>query len=307
MLTFGIAAALGTAFSWAISSVIHMEVARRLSVHGLLMLRQPLAIGALGLCALLAGKFVAYPAFWLGCAALSGFVAIFLHDWALYESIRRVGIRCALVCNSLSAVCTALLGVLLLDENLGLQGMCGIVVATFGVILVVASEHAHVTSAAPGQAQTQPEGMTRDYAIGVSIAVCTALLSAIGMIFSKAALSNGIPPLFMAMLRNVVAGVGFWIAGLCMGNIVATVAKAKTLPGLHWQLLAGCLFGPGGGTWMFMYAMQHCPAAVAATLVGLQPVALIFVTGLWEKRCPSLGSILGAITAVAGATLLLWR
>lgn len=302
MLYFGVAAALCTACFWAGSSVIHANVARKVGVHSLLLLRQPMCVAFLAAAAFLAGEFSWYPPYWVMMGALSGVLAIFFHDWLFYESITRAGVRCAVVCNSLSAVCTAVLGVFFLSEDLGVLGMGGILVSTAGVMLVVGAEQGGSGSALRNKALSP-----RDYAIGVAMALATALLSAVGMILSKAALSNGIPPLFMALLRNIVALVGFVGAGFLLHSFRSTLQKAKATPHIFWMLVAGCVLGPGGGTWLFMVAIQNCGAAVTATLVGLEPVALLVITGLWERRCPSRGSIIGSVTACTGAALLFWR
>lgn len=319
MIYIGVAAALTTACTWAVSSVIHADVARRIGVHSLLLLRQPLCVTFLGVCAWFAGELTWYPPYWVMVACLSGIVAIFMHDWFFYESVARVGVRCALVCNSLSAVCTAVLGVVFLGEPLGVTGITGVLVSTAGVILVVTAEHDHTLKAqtVPGSVARRfllvssmvasLRNMPREYLVGVGFALTTAVLMAVGMIFSKLALSNGIPPLFMALTRNTVAMTGFFITAFVLHNFRATMGKARATPHLFWMLVAGCLLGPGGGTWMFMIAMQHCSAAVAATLVGLEPVALLVVTGIWERRCPAMGSIVGSLTACAGVALLLWR
>lgn len=306
MIYIGVGAALATACTWAVSSVIHSGVARKIGVHSLLLLRQPLCVTFLGIAAWLGGELVPYPLYGVMLGLMSGIVAIFLHDWFFYESVARVGVRCALVCNSLSAVCTALLGVIFLQEELGWLGLFGIIVSTAGVMLVVSAEHTR-SSQDKARGVAAPALSGRAFVIGVGMALLTAILMAVGMIFSKAALNNGIPPLFMALLRNAVALVGFFISAMVLRNFGHTLQKAKATPHLFWLLMAGCLLGPGGGTWMFMIAMQHCSAAVAATLVGLEPVALLVVTGIWERRCPAMGSIVGSLAACGGVALLLWR
>lgn len=306
MLYIGVGAALITACTWAVSSVIHSGVARKVGVHSLLLLRQPLCVTFLGLAAWVGGELVAYPVHGVMLGLMSGIVAIFLHDWFFYESVARVGVRCALVCNSLSAVCTALLGVIFLGEELGWLGLFGISVSSAGVMLVVSAEHGRASEGKSKDICTAESG-GRAYLLGVGMALLTAILMAVGMIFSKAALNNGIPPLFMALLRNTVAMVGFFLSAMVLHNFRHTLQKAKATPYLFWLLMLGCLLGPGGGTWLFMIAMQHCSAAVAATLVGLEPVALLIVTGIWERRCPAMGSIAGSLAACAGVALLLWR
>ena len=42
-------------------------------------------------------------------------------------------------------------------------------------------------------------------------------------------------------------------------------------------------------------------------LIGLEPIALLIVTGIIERRVPSVNSIIGSCIACAGAAILLLR
>lgn len=299
-MIIGIAAGLGTAFSWAISSTIHSAVSRMLGVHSFMMLRQPLAVAVLFVLCLAAGQFQAYPLWGVAMALFSGIMGVAICDWCLYEGILRLGIRPALVCHSLYVCCTAILGVITLGENLGVQGFLGIGIATAGVITVIVAErHAH-----PPEQQAISPAQRR---VGLALALFSAVAVAIGFIGTKEALQQGIPPLMVTFLRNLVASAVLWSAGLCLHKGRATLAALRTQPRAVKLLLAGCVFGPVGGIWLSTVALDYAPAAVASTLIGLQPVALLLVTGLWERRCPSPGSILGSCAACTGAAVLLLR
>ena len=299
MVSIGIVAGFATAFSWAISSTVHSAVARILGVHAFMMVRQPLAVLVLGAGCLVAGQFQAYPLHAVSMALFSGVLGVALCDWCLYEAVLRVGIRPALVCHSLYVCCTALLGVLLLDEALGLQGMLGIAIATLGVIMVIISEKRHASGAAPATPAQRR--------LGIALALLSAVAVALGFIGSKQALQEGIPPLMLTLLRNLVASAVLWGAGLCMHRARTTLSAVRASPQAVKLLLIGCVFGPTGGIWLSSVALAYAPTAVASTLIGLQPVALLLVTGLWERRCPSFGSIIGSCTACAGAAVLLLR
>lgn len=304
MIGIGIAAGLGTALSWAISSTIHASISRMLGVHSFMMLRQPLAMTVLFVFCLMAGQFQAYSPWAMGMALISGVLGLVICDWCLYEGILRIGIRSALVCHSLYVCCTALLSVVMLGEHLGLQGFLGIALATAGVITVIIAEQRH---APPAQAQDQAAISPAQYHFGVILALLSALFMALGLVASKEALQEGIPPLMLTFMRNLVASVVLWGAGLCLHNVRSTLVALRAHPRAVKLLLAGCVFGPAGGIWLSSVALDYAPAAVASTLIGLQPVALLLVTGIWERRCPCLGSILGSCTACAGAAVLLLR
>lgn len=297
-MTLGVLAGLGTAVAWSVSCLVHTVASQRIGVHALLMMRQPLAAVALGLACLAVEPLVWYPWGAWGLALLSGFFGIALGDWLFYESVMRIGVRAAQVCQSFNACITAVLGVIFLDEYLGVQGMVGIAIATGGIILVVLAEQR-----GPQVAQTSPRG----HLLGIMLALGSALALGLGMIASKDAMQTGMSPLLLAFLRNVMASIFLWSAGFYLHRITSTLSAMRTQRSVFKLLAVGCIFGTAGGMWLSMVALDYAPAAVASTLIGLQPVVLLFMTGVMERRCPALGSILGSILACAGAAILLMR
>lgn len=295
-LEIGIIASLCTATSWAIANVIHSALSRMLGVSAFLMLRQSLATAVLSVLCLVAGQFQTYTLWAVGLGMFSGFVGLVVCDWCLYEGVLRIGIRPALVCHSLSSCFTALLGVLFLGEYLGIQGVLGILVATGGVILVIIAEQRDGRTIDPGQRRT-----------GILLALVSAVAMACGMIFSKEAMTQGLPPLLLSLVRNGMATVVLWSLNLCLHRVRSSFGQVREHPTAVKLLLVGCVFGPVGGLWLSSVALNYAPAAVASTLIGLQPVALLIVSGIWERRVPSSGSIIGSITACCGAALLLLR
>ena len=90
------------------------------------------------------------------------------------------------------------------------------------------------------------------------------------------------------------------------GVIISLLAAVFVALGIVFSKL-GCLFGPAGGIWLSCVALDYLPAAVAAMLIGLQPIALLIITGIMERRIPAPNSIIGSIIACTGAAILLLR
>lgn len=298
MVMIGVLAGIGTAVSWSLSSAVHAQASRLLGVHPFMMLRQPLAACALVLVCAIAGQLRLYPWGPTGMALLSGLVGIALCDWCTYEAINRIGIRSTLVCLSLNACVTALLGAIFLGEHIGMQGIAGMGIATAGVAMVIAGEQRDVHSR-----RVSP----RERNLGLILAGGGACAMALGMIASKEALRLDMPPLALSLLRNVAATILLWVFGVGLHRVRRALRAPFETPVVIKYLLAGCLFGPTGGIWLSCVALQHLPAGVAATLIGLQPVAVLVVSGVWERRRPAGASIVGACTACAGAAVLLLR
>ncbi len=301
MITLGIITGIGTAFSWACSSMIHASLARTMGAHGFMMLRQPLAAIILLIICLMLNQVQGHSIYTVFIALLSGLIGIGISDWFLYESVLRIGLRSALVCNSLSSCFTALLGVLFLQEYLGVQGVAGIIIATAGVMTVILSERRNATI--PESQNTDPKYRI----IGVCLALASSFCLALAFMWAKEALNMGIEPLYLTFLRNVSASIFLWIAAIRLHRVQSTWQNIKVHPELIKFFFLGCFFGPVGGIWLSSIALSNAPAAVAATLIGLQPVALLIVSGFVERRAPSLGSIIGSCVACFGAAILLLR
>ncbi len=294
----GILFALGTAFSWATAGIIHTAIARRIGVQGVLLLRQPVAALALGAACLLSGVPLLISSHFLWPAAASGLTGILIGDACLYAGALRIGLRPAQVCLSLSAAFTALIGAMFLGERIGLQGALGIAVATAGVILVVSSER--------GDAHNPPsKGRTRTQ--GIALCLFSALMLAVGMVFSKQALSGGMAPLSLALYRNGVSMIGIILIAVLRGAIRPTLSALREHPEVFKLVPPGCLFGPAGGIWLSCLAIDFLPAAVASMLIGLEPIALLIIMGIMERRMPRRDSIIGSVIACTGAAVLVLR
>ena len=277
-----------------------MATSRLIGVHAFMMLRQPLAVLVLILPCLLAGQFQFFALHALIMGFISGVLGLVVCDWCLYTAALRIGIRAATVCQSLYACITALLGMAFFSEYIGIQGFFGIAIATLGVIVVTVAEQRH---AQPSLDKTTPGQMR----LGVALAIFSAITLSLGLIFSKAAIQEGIPPLMLTLLRNVAGAIVLLGTGIGLHRIRSTLSAVRSAPNAIKYLLIGCLFGPTGGIWLSLVALEYAPAAVAATLWSMQPVALLVFSGLSERRCPSAGSILGACAACGGTAILLLR
>ena len=187
---------------------------------------------------------------------------IIIGDACQYAGALTIGLRPAQVCQSLSSCFTALFGSIYLNEYIGLQGWLGMFVATCGVILVVLSEQRDAHN---------PPVSSKQRNKGVIISLLAAVFVALGIVFSKQALQEGIGALPLAFYRNAISTVGIWAVGLAFGAIRPAFGNLKANPGILKLFPLGCLFGPAGGIWLSCVALDYLPAAVAAMLIGLQP------------------------------------
>lgn len=297
-MEFGVFLALSTAFFWALAGVIHTSASRIVGIQAVMLVRQPLASVALGACCAVLGNLLlpSWQLFWL--AAVSGLFGIIIGDMCFYAAALTIGLRPTQVCQSLSSCFTALFGLFYLGEHIGLQGWLGMLVATGGVILVVASEQRDAHN---------PPVDARQRNRGLAFALSAALFLALGMILSKRALEEGMDALQLAFYRNAISTAGIWIVALLRGAVRPALALVRAHPRVLRLFPLGCLFGPAGGIWLSSAALAYLPAAVASMLIELEPIALLLILGIIERRAPSRPSVFGAMVACAGAAILLLR
>ena len=247
MSGFGVFLAIATAFSWALGCVVHTTASRVVGIPAVMLIRQPLASVVLGIFCLVMGDLwlPSLHLFWL--AAASGVFGIIIGDACQYAGALTIGLRPAQVCQSLSSCFTALFGSIYLNEYIGLQGWLGMFVATCGVILVVLSEQRDAHN---------PPVSSKQRNKGVIISLLAAVFVALGIVFSKQALQEGIGALPLAFYRNAISTVGIWAVGLAFGAIRPAFGNLKANPGILKLFPLGCLFGPAGGIWLSCVALS---------------------------------------------------
>ena len=228
MSGFGVFLAIATAFSWALGCVVHTTASRVVGIPAVMLIRQPLASVVLGIFCLVMGDLwlPSLHLFWLAAACQ-------------YAGALTIGLRPAQVCQSLSSCFTALFGSIYLNEYIGLQGWLGMFVATCGVILVVLSEQRDAHN---------PPVSSKQRNKGVIISLLAAVFVALGIVFSKQALQEGIGALPLAFYRNAISTAGIWAVGLAFGAIRPAFGNLKANPGILKLFPLGCLFGPPGAS-----------------------------------------------------------
>ena len=316
-------AALSTAALWAVSCQIHAILSRRLGAHTLILLRLPICIVMFGAwwgasVLFFGGGVMASGAsapvgadgaggqgpslLALAALALSGVFGVALCDLLFYSGVVLVGARVALLVQSLSTVITAVLGYLFLGETIGPMGMAGILIATAGVAWVVGDGGTVPQGAVP------PSRAVRMRGVGLALASALALSS--GMVLSKQGLAEGVDPLFAALLRMVVAMGVFWPTAMLTGRLrpALSVVRGDEQDRRNFRLLlAASLIGPVVGVWLSLVAIGATKTGIAATLIGLEPIFIIPVAAMVERRWPTPRAIAGAGIAFVGTALLCLR
>ena len=299
MLSFGLGevAALITSLSWAGSNYIHTAIGLRIGGPGVTMARAPLYVAATALVALFSGVPFSMPEGTYFFLAISGIFGVALCDSFLYAGSVLVGSRLAVLMQSLSACLTAILGYLFLNEPMNAMCAMGILTATFGVAFVLME----------GGLQTGTIAITRaQFTRGIVLTFLSALFLAISFMLLKRALAFGIHPVWAVCVRMSTGLACLWIVTLVLGKLLPVLKTAWTNASIVKLMLFGATVATIGNC-LSAFAMKHTDTGIAATLIGLQPIMVMFIITAVDKKLPSLRAVVGTLIAFSGAVMIFLR
>ena len=301
MHAFGIgeAAALITALSWAGSCQLHTVASRILGPVAVTTVRVPLYLIGIGLVAYFSGATLGMPPGAFPFILLSAIFGIALADPVLYMAAVSIGPRLALLVQSLYACITAVLGYLFLGENITALGWFGVFTATFGVAFVLLE--GGITSGA-GLGNISRAQIFR----GAGLAFLSATGMALAFLTLKQACLLGVDPVWAAFLRFAIGGSCLWFFMLVRGKLFSSLKDTFTSWRVVKILLIACCVSTIGNC-LAPVAINHVEAGIAATLIGLQPIMIIGITSVVDRRLPSLRAVVGTFIAFCGAAMIFLR
>jgi drug/metabolite transporter (DMT)-like permease len=226
--------------------------------------------------------------FWL---SLSGFVGFVIGDLLLFRAFTIIGSRVSMLILASVPPFTAILGWLIMDEQLLPVHILGMMLTVGGIILVVLERK-------KGEKQIQFSHSVP----GVLMAFGGALGQAVGLIFSK--IGMGSYNAFAAtQIRVLVGFIGFFVL-VCLRGMWPRVWKFLKDPKSMKPLFVGSFFGPFIGVSFSLLAVQHTQAGVASTIMAIVPVLIIPPAILFFKEKVTMKEVVGAVIAVCGVAVL---
>ena len=300
LIGLGELAGLATAVSWAVSCQIHTMVGRLVGAGSVTVIRVPLFVTAVTLVAFAFGADTTTPVmalFFLACSALAG---IAIADPVFYMACVAIGPRLTLLIqSSLTSCLTAVLGYFFLGEHIGLMGFAGILITSAGVAFVLLEGGASPAGAGAGLSPGQ-------LARGAFLAFAAALGLALSYLSMKQGLRQGIDPLWAAAVRVSTGSAFLWVGVALRGRLLATLRRGWSMKGVPLMLVYGCAISTVGNC-LALVAMSHVESGVVATLIGLQPIAIIPVVAIAERKYPTIRALVGTLIAFGGMAVLFLR
>jgi len=233
--------------------------------------------------------------FWMG---LSGIVGLGIGDSGLFAAYAIIGPRRSLLLMALAPVFAAASAYVMLGETIGGLAVVGIVITLIGVVTVILEAEER-----SGEIRISK----RQRSAGVVFALVGAMGQGIGLALSKKGidLNPGITlnPLSATLMRLLLGALFIWSLALVSGRLPRVFAASRDGATMKNTAIASVL-GPYLGITLSMVAVTFTETGVAQTLLSLMPVMIIPVVWISHHQKTSRRSILGALIAVVGVTII---
>lgn len=287
-------AALITAGLWTVAAISFEQASRKIGSLSVNLLRLSLALVFLSFYNWMTrGHFLPMDAtpqawFWL---FISGLMGIWAGDLCLFKAFVLIGARKSMLIYSLAPPLAALIGWMVLGEQLGLKDWTGMALTIGGVSWVILER-------SPNGGDKASETKTS----GIVLAVLAALGQAGGLVISKYGMKDYDP--FASTQIRIIAGlVGFALLMTLLRRWSELSFALKNRPALAWTG-TGAFFGTFLGISLAMSAIQLTKTGIAATIMATVPILIIPPAMLFFKERVNLRAVLGAFLAVSGVALL---
>ncbi len=287
-------AALLTAVFWTVTALAFEVATRRVGPYSVNVIRLSMAFVFLGVFTFFR-RGMALPLdaglhawFWLSVSGVVGFI---VGDLFLFASYPIISSRVAMLIMTLAPPMAAFIGWLVLGETMTSLSLLGMVLVVFGIAMTIWGR--------PGEGGKKPR--LNFNAKGLLFAFLGAMGQAVGLVLSKLGMGN-YDPFAATQIRIIAALTGFVFIISFMGRwkkVFRTFTDTKAIS----RISLGSFFGPFLGVSFSLIAVQHTSAGIAATLMSIVPVLIIFPSVVIFKQKVTFREIAGAVVSVAGVSL----
>jgi drug/metabolite transporter (DMT)-like permease len=231
---------------------------------------------------------------WLG---LSGLVGLALGDYFSFSSFKAIGAKNSSIFSTLAPGTAIIFGYVMLGEQINWIGIVGICITILGIVFI--------------SLQKNDKHSTLNIH-GIGHAIGAALCQGAGLVLAKKAYENNaieIAPFHAALLRiigSVVVLMVLSFIGKQLKPIARNIIDPQNRIGLVYLSL-GTLSGTVLGLTFAMQTISTIDSAVAQTIFSLVPVFAIPLAYFFHKEKITIPIVLGAVIAISGVIVLIWR
>ena len=289
----GILAALGSAASWAIGSILLKNVGQNLS-----SLAMTLVKGVVSLV-LLAAALAIVGGPWLGGSwwdasvlVLSGVLGIALGDTLFFEALKDLSPVALIVLGMVGQVLSVFLAVLFLGETPKVADWIGIALVFSGIGLVLRSN-------LPGGGRGGSR--LRGVAYGLAAAACMS----VSWVIIKPLLATVSPSQIMQVtfVRMLVGTAGMLLFGLATQRIGNWIQPFRQ-PRVAGRFLGAVCVVTFGGFYLSTAALKYLDMSVAAVLTQTEPLFVLPLAAVLYREKIAWTAAVGVAAVLAGLVFL---
>jgi drug/metabolite transporter (DMT)-like permease len=284
----GILAALGSAASWAVGTLLFKGIGEEFSPMAMTFIKSLLGLLLLAGVLFFAG-WQPVQAFPLGWLSLSGILGISLGDTFFFAALRRLPAHQLIILMLLAPVVTLLMALCFLGERPAMVSWIGIILVLGGVTLTF-----------KGKIEANNEAHQRG--LGLLFGVLSVLSMAGSIIIAKIGLQD------VSALEGTFLRLFFGFAGMLVVGMARREVKSWLVPlrraGLGWRFLLAVAVVTFGGFWLSLDAIKRLDVSIANTLLATEPIFALPLAVIWLREQASGAAVTGAIVALCGAGIL---
>lgn len=285
--TIGIVAALGSAASWAVGSILFKQLGERISPLAMTLAKGGVSLVFLGVTLIFTGyNGVEQQALLL--LVLSGFLGITLGDTFFFEALQNLGPHALVLLLMLGEVLTVVLAVVFLGETPTLLAWLGIALVVLGIAVVLSAKLSGEKQASRWR--------------GIAFGLLSVLCMSISMIVAKKGLESvsTIQATFIRMLSGTTGMLFFGTVTQRLGRWMIPFRDRKLI---YSFTLSVCVV-TFGGFWLSLVAIKYVDLAIANTLSSTEPLFILPLAAIFLKEKIVFRSVLGTVMTLLGIAFL---
>ena len=285
----GMMAALGSAASWAVGSILFKRLGEKISPLAMTLAKGVISVILLGLTLVLTG-YNSLPQQALLLLIVSGLLGIALGDTFFFAALQDLGPHLLVLLLMLGQVLTIIFALLFLGETPTLLTWWGIVLVISGIGLVMWTRLR--------LSEEKQASRLRGIAWGLLSVLCLSL----SIILAKKGLES-ISAIQATFIRMLAGTTGMMFFGLGTGQIKRWVKPFKDfqLSGLFLVSVGIITFG---GFWLSLVAIKYVDVSVANTLNSTEPLFVLPLAAVFLKEKIGFNSIIGTAIATLGIVFI---
>lgn len=293
----GLAAAILSAVSWSLGSILFSRLGKRLSADAMTAGKGVLSLVFLAIASVFTwDSGLDAEVVWL--LVLSGLLGIALGDTLFFSALKRITPHAVVTLMMCGHVLTVVGAVFFLSERPTALAWVGIAFVLAGVIVVLRNDAGGEED--EGGAEGAPG---RSRAAGIIFGLLSVCAMAASILVAKRALETA--PTMQATFIRMASGTLCMMAfGLVSGRLGRWGESFRDAALSLRFAFAVCVI-TFGGFWLSLYAFKYAPVSVANTLLATEPIFVLVLSRVLLGTPVRGMAVAGSILTVAGVACIL--